>query len=195
MAVEVEEQVELLVEEVVVVGEVVAEQGEGLGVGAAPGGDLGAAAGDEVDGGEVLEHLHGVGGGEHGHGAGEPDAFGGLRDGGEQDGRRRDGEVGSVVLTDAEHVEVGLVGEYGEVDELAQPHGGVDRAAGRRVGGDLAEGEQPDLERTVGGHGDASSVRLRAPSQRCSSASTAVLMPCPPGSRTPVVALPAVSWR
>ena len=87
MPVELQEQVELLVEELVVVGEVVPEQGEGLGVRPAAGGDLRAAAGREVDGSEVLEHLHGIGGGKHGDGAREPDPLGGLGDGGEHDWR------------------------------------------------------------------------------------------------------------
>ncbi len=58
VAVEVQEQVELLLEQLVVVGEVEAEKRERLGVGAAPGGDLGPSSGDEVDGGEVLEDLY-----------------------------------------------------------------------------------------------------------------------------------------
>lgn len=84
--VEANEEVELLVEQLVVVGEVVAEEGEGFGVRAPAGGDLGPAGGDEVDGGEVLEHLDRIGGGQDGHGAGEPDLLGGLGDGCEHDG-------------------------------------------------------------------------------------------------------------
>ena len=42
------------------------------------------------------------------------------RDRGEHDGRRRDGEVGPVMLADAEDVEPDLVGELGLLDELAQ---------------------------------------------------------------------------
>ena len=64
----------------VLVGEVVTEQRKRFGVGAAPGGDLGPAGGDEIHGGEVLEHLDGIGGGQHADGAGEPDALGGLGD-------------------------------------------------------------------------------------------------------------------
>ena len=68
------------------------------------------------------------------------------------------------MLADAEHVEAGLVGEDGEVDELPQPHRGVDGPTGHRVGGDLTEGEQPDLERG-GAHDDASSSVVRSRSQ------------------------------
>jgi hypothetical protein len=42
-----------------------------------------------------------------------------LGDGGECDRWRGDGEVWVVVLADAEHVEAALVGEFGELDELA----------------------------------------------------------------------------
>jgi hypothetical protein len=54
VAVEAEKQVELLLEQLVVVGDVEAEERERLGVGAAAGGDLCPSSGDEVDGGEVL---------------------------------------------------------------------------------------------------------------------------------------------
>ena len=52
----------------------------------------------------------------------------------EHDGGRRDREVGPVVLADAEHVEADLVGELDLLDQVAQPLGGADRAARRRVG-------------------------------------------------------------
>ena len=113
-SVELEEEVELLVEELVVVGEVVAEQRERFGVGAASRGDLGPAGGDEIDGGEVLEDLDRIGGGQHGDGAGEPDALGGLGDRGEQ-------------------VEAGLIGEPRQVDELPQAHRRIGRPAGSAV--------------------------------------------------------------
>ena len=55
-----QQQVELLGEQLVVVVEVVAEQRERLGERPAAGHDLGPAAGDQVDGGELLEHAHGI---------------------------------------------------------------------------------------------------------------------------------------
>lgn len=85
VAVELDEQVQLLLEQLVVVGQVVAEQREGLGVGTASGGDLGPSAGDEVDGGEVLQHLHRIGRGQHGDRARQPDLRRGLCDGGQDD--------------------------------------------------------------------------------------------------------------
>ena len=60
----------------------------------------------------------------------------------------------------------------------------VDRSAGDRVGGDLAEGEQPDLERPGDTHGAVSLSAVKSVSQRCKPATTAAVRPCPPGSRT-----------
>jgi hypothetical protein len=70
---ELQEQVELLAEHGVVVGEVDTEDVEGFGEGAATGGDLGAAAGEQVEGGEVLVDPDRVEHRQHGHPAGEPD--------------------------------------------------------------------------------------------------------------------------
>ncbi len=53
-----EQQLELLGEQLVVVVQLVAEQRERFDEGAAPGHDLGAAAGDQVEGGELLEDPH-----------------------------------------------------------------------------------------------------------------------------------------
>ena len=55
---ELEQQVELLGEQLVVVVEVVAEQRERLDERAAPGHDLGAAAGEQVERRELLEDPH-----------------------------------------------------------------------------------------------------------------------------------------
>ena len=64
-----EQQLELLGVELVVVVEVVAEEGEGLDERAAPGHDLRAPAGEQVDLGEVLKDAHGIIRAEDGHGA------------------------------------------------------------------------------------------------------------------------------
>ena len=53
-------------------------------------------------------------------GAGEADALGARGGGGEHDGGRRDGEVGAVVLADAEDVEADLVGELDLLDQVAE---------------------------------------------------------------------------
>ena len=47
------------------------------------------------------------------------------RAGREHDGRRRDGEVGPVVLADAEDVEPDLVGQLDLLEQVAQPLRGV----------------------------------------------------------------------
>ena len=108
-----QQQLELLGVEVVVVAQVLAEERERLGERAAPGHDLRAAAGEQVDGRELLEDAHRVVGAEHRDGAGEADPLGDRRARAEHDGRRGDRVVGPVVLADREHVEPELVGERG----------------------------------------------------------------------------------
>ena len=117
-----EQQLELLGEQLVVVVEVVAEQRERLDERAAAGHDLGAAAGEQVERREVLEHADGVVGAEHGDGARQADALGARgAAASEHDGRRGDREVGAVVLADAEDVEPDLVGQLDLLDQVAQP--------------------------------------------------------------------------
>ena len=99
------EQVELLLEQPLVVGEVVAEQRERLGERAAPEDDLGPPAGDRVEGGEALEHPHRVVRAQHGDGGAQADALGAAGDRGQHDLGRRDGEVVAVVLPDPEEVD------------------------------------------------------------------------------------------
>ena len=53
-----EQKIELFGEQFVVVVEVVAEQREGFDERTAPGHDLGAAAGDEIEGRELLIDAH-----------------------------------------------------------------------------------------------------------------------------------------
>ena len=60
--------------------------------------------------------------------------------GGEHDRRRGDGEVGPVVLADAEDVEPDLVGELDLLEQVAQPLLGADL-----VRGQLREGVEPEL--------------------------------------------------
>ena len=57
--------------------------------------------------------------------AGEPDALRARGGGGEDDGRGGDGEVGAVVLADAEDVEPDLVGELDLLDEVRRRCSGV----------------------------------------------------------------------
>ena len=114
------EERELLLEEVVVVVERVAEEGERLGERAAAEDHLGAAVRDGVEGGEALVDADRVVGAEDRDGGAEVDALGAAGDRGEDDLRRADGEVGAVVLADAEEVDAELVGQLGLGDDVAE---------------------------------------------------------------------------
>jgi hypothetical protein len=136
---ELEQQAELLRVELVVVVEVVAEQGKGLDERPAAGHDLRPAAGDQIELGELLEHAHRILGGEHGDGAGEPDPLGAGGDRRQRHGRRRDEEVGAMVLADGEQVEPEPIGEHGLLQQAAHP------LLGRDAGGEIGEGGETEL--------------------------------------------------
>ncbi len=129
LALNLQQQIELFGEQRVVVGEVVAEQREGFDVGAAAGDQLGAAAGGEVDGGEILKHPHRVERREHRHRAGQADALGRAGDRRHHHRRRGDRQIEAVVLADAEHVEPGLIGELGGRHDFGIALRGADGAA------------------------------------------------------------------
>jgi hypothetical protein len=140
---DVQQSFEFLGEKPVVVAEVVAEERERLDEGSAPDHDLRAPARDEVERRELLEDADRVVRAQDGDGARESDALRPRGDGGEHDGRRRDGEVGPMVLTDAEDVEADLVRELGFLDHLAQALLGALALAGVR------EREDADLHAEV----------------------------------------------
>ena len=144
---------ELLLEQRVVVLQVVSEERERLDERAAPGHDLGPASGEQVQGGELLEHAHRIVGAEDVDGAGEADAVCALRPGSKDDGGCRDDIVRSVVLTDAEDVQPDPVGELDLLDEVAQPLLDADQLAGARVGCHLAEGVDAELHAASVPHG------------------------------------------
>ena len=121
---EAEQQVELLGEQLVVVGKVVAEEREGLDERATTGHDLGATTGEQVEGRELLEDPYRIVRAEHGDGAAEPDPRRSLGSCGERHDRRRDGEVRPVVLADREDVEADLVCERRLLHQVAQAQGG-----------------------------------------------------------------------
>ena len=127
-----EQQLELLVEQLVVVAEVVAEQWERLDERAPPRHDLRAAARDQVDVGELLEDPDGVFRREDRHRAREPDLLRLRRDRGERRRRGRDEVVGAVMLADGEDLQPQVVGETGLLEEVAHPLLGAD--AGVEVG-------------------------------------------------------------
>ena len=125
-----EQELELLGEQLVVVVEVVAEQREGLDERAAAGHDLGAPAGQQVERREVLEDADGVVGADDAHRARQPDPLRARGRGGEDDRGRGDRELRAVVLADAEDVEAELVGERDLLEQVGEPLGRRDGAAG-----------------------------------------------------------------
>ncbi len=148
---------ELLLEEPVVVGEVVAEERERLDERATSDHDLGTAAREQVDGRKLLEDADRIVGAEHVDCAREPDPLRPHR-GSREDGRGgRDGEVGAVVLPDAEDVEPDLVGELDLLDQVPQT---LLRVEARRQ---LREGVDPEL------HGRIVAVRRACPTRAAPS--------------------------
>ena len=140
-----DQQLQLLLEQLVVVVEVVAEQREGLREGAAASHDLGATTRQEVERREVLEHADRVIGADHAHRAGEPDAFGALRGGSEHHRGRGHDQVRPVMFTDAEDIEAELVGELDLLQQVPHPLLGADRLPRLGVGVELREGVETDL--------------------------------------------------
>src|SRR3954462_8211779 len=135
-----EQQLELLGEELVVVLQVVAEQREALDERAAPGHDLGPAAGEQVERREVLEDADGVVGAEDADGARQPDALGPRGRSRQHDRGRGDRELGAMMLADAEDVEAELVGELDLLEQVREALLRRDRSARARVGSRLREG-------------------------------------------------------
>ena len=142
---ELKEQLELFGKELVVIGEVVAEERERLDERAAPGHDLRASAREQVESGELLEYSHRVVGAEDRDGAGDSDSLGAHGRGSKYDRRRRYEEVGTVVLADAEHVEPHLLCEPDLLQQIAHPLLGADRLTGLRIGAQLRERVDAEL--------------------------------------------------
>ena len=57
------------------------------------------------------------------------------------------GKIETMMLADAEHVEAGLIGELGGGEHFGIALGGGNRAAGRRIGRDVAEGVDANFHR------------------------------------------------
>src|SRR5215218_223944 len=104
-----QKQPQLLGEQLVVVAQVVTEQRERLNERAAASHDLRTSVRDEIECGEVLEDAHGVVGAQERDRTRQANLLRAGCGGGKRDGRRRDGVVGTVVLTDAEDVEAELI--------------------------------------------------------------------------------------
>lgn len=147
-----EEEFEFFGEEGVVIAEVVAEEGERFGEGAAAGHDFGTAMAEEVEGGEVLEDANGVIGTEDGDGTAEADVLGAGGGGGEDGGGGGGDEIGAVVFAEGEDVEADFVGEFDGFEEVIEALVGGDELAGVGVWGTFGEGVEADFERFFG-HG------------------------------------------
>ena len=130
-------------EEHLVVGQVVAEEREGLGERATPQLHLGTSPADGGEGGEALEDPDGVVRGEHRHAGAQPQPRGLPGDRGEHHVWRGDGVVVAVVLPEPEVVDPDLVGEDPFGDDLAD---GLGLVHGSPVGSELevAEGVEPE---------------------------------------------------
>jgi hypothetical protein len=106
--------------------EVVAEKRVGLNEGATAGDDLGAALGEQVEGGEVLKDAHRVSGAEDGDGVGQPNPGGAGSVGGDNDGGSGGDELRAVVFADAKDVEPDLVSQLDLLDQVADALDGID---------------------------------------------------------------------
>jgi hypothetical protein len=133
-------QVELLFEQLLVVGKVETEEREGLGQRAAADDQLRAPVRDGVERGEVGVQAYRVLSAENRDGGTEPDPFRTARDCGEDHVARRVHELPAVVLADVEGVDSGRLGDDrlpdGIPDHLVaadRPSGPVDRHREERV--------------------------------------------------------------
>src|SRR3984893_6717591 len=143
-------QVELLLEELLVVGEVEAEQWEGLGQRAATDDELCTAVRHGVERREGGVDPHRVLRAQHGDGSAEPNAFGSAGDGRQHDVRRRVHEIRPVMLADVERIDPDRVGKDSLLDIVAD-HGIRREGLTGFIDGDVAERVQSELE-FRGGH-------------------------------------------
>ncbi len=107
--------------------------------------ELGAATGEDIDGGVVLGQADGVVVGEQGDGGGEAQARRTLGDGGEDGRGGGDDVLAEVVLAEVERPEAELLGEGAEVDQLAEACLGTEPLAGVGVGEVIAEGDEANV--------------------------------------------------
>ncbi len=115
-----QQESQLLGEQLVVVVQVLPEERVRLDEAPPPRHDLGAPAAQLVERGEVLEDAHRIVGTEHRHRTRQADARRAPRRGGEHYRRRRDREVGAMMLAHAKDVEPDLIGQLDLLHEVAQ---------------------------------------------------------------------------
>src|SRR5699024_11452939 len=111
---------------------------------------FGATVRQGVDGGEALEDADRVVAGEHGDGGAQQDALGAGGDACQHDVGRGDGEVGAMVLADAERVHAHPVGQNALLHDVAQDLRVMDGAA-VAVDGRIAEGVEAKGDVVGGG--------------------------------------------
>ena len=146
----------VLLEVVVLVGQLEAEQREVLVLVALADDDLEPPAGQHVDRRVVLRHPDGVEQAEHGDAGAQQDAVGGLRERAQQDRRRRRQEVAGVPLPHRERVDAELLGQHGGLDDALEARGRVEQLAGdrvRAVGDDVEDLELHERAPCVSGDG------------------------------------------
>ena len=137
----------------------------------------------------------------------EPDALRALGRRREHDRRRRDGEVGPVVLADAEHVEPDLVGELDLLDEVAEALRRSQRLARDRVGRELRERVDAELhprmlsprlprQRETPSPAGQATTDISAPACRSRSRARSRFTTCAASRPTPgIVSEVAANWK
>ena len=137
------QEVELLIEQRLVVGEVEAEEGEGLDRRATPDDHLRASCRDRVQRRELVVHAHGVLSAEHRHRGAETQRLGARGDRGQYHRRGGVHHAAAIVFGDSERVQSRLLGGDGLLDDVAQHLRPRHRVTVRVV---VLEGERPDSE-------------------------------------------------
>src|SRR5215472_2538547 len=144
------EQLRLLLEKLLLVGEVVAEERERLDARATAEDDLCPSVGEGVQGREALEHAYGVVRAKHRNRRSDVDARRSRGYRGEHDVGRRHREVVRVVLADAEEVEADLLCQNALLDHMADGLGVRDRLTVLVV--KVTEGVQTERQRELTSH-------------------------------------------
>ena len=139
------QEIELLREQRVVIVEVQAEQREGLDERAAPRHDLGAAARDEIEGGELLIDAHRIVRRQHRDGARQANALGARGRRGQRHRRRRHRIIRPMMFAEPEHIEADPVGKLDLLQNVGEALVDIDRLAGRGIAPGLDEGVSAEL--------------------------------------------------
>ena len=142
-----EQEIELLGEQLIVIVKVITEQRKGLDERAAPGHDLRPAAGEKVEGGELLIDAHRIVRRQHGHRARQANALGARGRGGERDRGRRHRVIRPMMLAEAEHVETDPIGAFGLLHDVSEALVDVDRLARPRIAPGLDKSVDAKLHR------------------------------------------------